>query len=399
MGKMFTALAVVGASAGVVSAGVTLPPGFEIIHITDSPADNSRFARLNECGEVVYSATLGPSVCSEMFLYDNGALTRLTFDDELDWLPDINDEGVLVWSRTAEEEGCSQAASEIIVSAADSLIFLTANDVIDYSPRINTAGHLAWQWRNGQGCLGTGTDILYRDETGTTQVSQNGLHNSGVALNKDDEMVWVRTDFCADPQEQTIILHSAGETTELSPPGVLADQPTINDVGQVAWHEWYVPNGPDGAARIQLWDNGSVTTITEWGWNAKLNNNGDMYFIVWEEERDAWQARLYRGGIIYNLTDDPFWNTDGHINDWGEVAWRATPVSGGADIYHLRRIRNGEADFDGDVDLKDFAAFQNCFTARGEFDRLCDCRFLDIDHDRDVDLDDFVLFQIGVVGP
>ena len=191
------------------------------------------------------------------------------------------------------------------------------------------------------------------------------------------------------------MLHSAGETTELSPPGVLADQPTLNDLGQIAWHEWFVPNV---AACIQLWDNGTVTTVTDWGWNPSLNNHGDMYFIAWDEERDAWQARLYRDGIIYNITDDPFWNTDGDINDWGEAAWRAgdTAIS---DIFHLRRIRNGEADFDGDVDLKDFAALQNCFTARGDFDRLCECRFLDIDHDRDVDVDDYLLFFNALTGP
>ncbi|MFQ5414656.1 MAG: hypothetical protein ACE5E6_09385, partial [Phycisphaerae bacterium] len=58
------------------------------------------------------------------------------------------------------------------------------------------------------------------------------------------------------------------------------------------------------------------------------------------------------------------------------------------------------------IDLRDFAAFQNCITGPGDFDgteggfdRLCDCRFLDLDHDRDVDADDFALFQQAMAGP
>ena len=75
-------------------------------------------------------------------------------------------------------------------------------------------------------------------------------------------------------------------------------------------------------------------------------------------------------------------------------------------IKYMRRIRTGDAPqgdtyhgFDGDIDLVDFAAFQRCFTAPGDFDRLCDCRFLDIDHDRDVDLDDLALFNAAMAGP
>ena len=36
---------------------------------------------------------------------------------------------------------------------------------------------------------------------------------------------------------------------------------------------------------------------------------------------------------------------------------------------------------------------------QGGFDRLCDCRFLDIDHDRDVDAADYALFATAMTGP
>jgi hypothetical protein len=65
-----------------------------------------------------------------------------------------------------------------------------------------------------------------------------------------------------------------------------------------------------------------------------------------------------------------------------------------ADVSYPQRV----PDFDGDVDLDDAASLHDCLTGPGDFDRLCDCRFLDIDHDRDVDLGDFVLFQRNYTG-
>ena len=56
--------------------------------------------------------------------------------------------------------------------------------------------------------------------------------------------------------------------------------------------------------------------------------------------------------------------------------------------------------------MKEPAAFKNCMTCPGDFhgttcgfDRLCDCRFLDVDHDRDVDADDYALFAGAMTGP
>ena len=59
---------------------------------------------------------------AEIYLYDNGTVTQLTNDDVPDKYPDINDAGVIVWSRgigaggTLEivryRERCSDAPDE-----------------------------------------------------------------------------------------------------------------------------------------------------------------------------------------------------------------------------------------------------------------------------------------------
>jgi hypothetical protein len=164
--------------------------------------------------------------------------------------------------------------------------------------------------------------------------------------------------------------------------------PDVNNVGQVVW------GGREGTF---LWDSGDVIPIADWEGGVEINDLGRMYLLAWDNLESTWHGWYYDGTTFYQLTAGMTYSTDGDINNWGEVVLR----SGGYpsnDIYHLRRIRNGESDFDGDVDLDDAASLHECLTGPGDFDRLCDCRFLDIDHDRDVDLADFVLFQRNYTG-
>ena len=125
-------------------------------------------------------------------------------------------------------------------------------------------------------------------------------------------------------------------------------------------------------------------------------------FAQTNEQKLIAHTEEFRKEII-QVTDEGF--APAAFNDWGEMTslCASAPVT---NICYMRRIRTGEADFDGHIDLKDAAAFQNCYTGEGDFDgtvggfdRLCDCRFLDIDHDRDVDADDYALFATAMTGP
>ncbi len=58
----------------------------------------------------------------------------------------------------------------------------------------------------------------------------------------------------------------------------------------------------------------------------------------------------------------------------------------------------GDADCDGDVDLRDFAAFQTCFTGANGVS-AAGCEMMRFDADRDVDLADLAAFESRLVGP
>ncbi len=59
----------------------------------------------------------------------------------------------------------------------------------------------------------------------------------------------------------------------------------------------------------------------------------------------------------------------------------------------------GDLDFDGDVDLVDFAGFDLCSTGPGGGPVDPECQDADMDNDGDVDRADFALFQIAFTGP
>ncbi|GIK15056.1 MAG: hypothetical protein BroJett003_00200 [Planctomycetota bacterium] len=58
----------------------------------------------------------------------------------------------------------------------------------------------------------------------------------------------------------------------------------------------------------------------------------------------------------------------------------------------------GDADRDGDVDLRDIAAFMNCFTGAGG-DADSGCGVFDNNGDNDVDLPDYRVFRGNITGP
>ncbi|MCK4660372.1 MAG: hypothetical protein KAV82_12690 [Phycisphaerae bacterium] len=103
---------------------------------------------------------------------------------------------------------------------------------------------------------------------------------------------------------------------------------------------------------------------------------------------------LLGGRVIgINIT---FSNTDG--SDGAEFSGTWTNLFETHSFVDFELQRRGDYDRDADVDLKDFAAFQGCFTDPGGLMSL-PCRVMDFDSDNDVDLGDYAEFEKALVGP
>jgi len=375
----------------VAVAQVEIPEGFEIVEINRSdyfrgPPD------INACGQIVFDQRLTPEyLSSEIFLYDNGKLVRITENSVRDRAPHLNDGGTIVWERRTR----GVQDNEIMLYRDGKTTILDANRKGVVAGYINNLGHVAWG-RVRQNHCPLRSVIVFWDGQSIIQISENDdFFEQHSELNDHDEIAWSHKDSCVNPWVGDIRLWSDGRTIVLPSNFLQAQCPSINNVRQVAWD---TPGG------VEFWEDGKTVLLIDEGAIPEVNNLGDIFFIRFYEENRSWDAWLYRvsdgNPRFYRLTDEDPWNVGGEINDWGEVAWSwgEDPPNWPGGIRLLRRIRTGDAEFDGDVDLVDYTAFADCMTGPGRVDRLCDCRFLDIDHDGDVDLGDFALFQNAFTG-
>ncbi len=376
-------IALAGLTAAPARAQVNLPEGFEIVTFDRSPTLKTS-PRMNICGQIIYHERDGDW---DIMLHDNGRTINATDNDDWDGIAEINDRGDMILSRG---EGDNEPTKLYLRIDGQEILF-DENVETFGSAAINDRRHVAWVRDIARECPSIRSAVFFWDGQRSVQISPDDLYHQGVDLNEFDQISYMRTDFCTRPWAGDIRLYSNGQTVILPTQETFPVGTHVNDRGHVLW------NTDRG---YEIW-NGRRTKLLAGGdtGGGNINNNGDVYFTRWEVDRDNWQPWLSRwtpdGRVLLRLADDNGRHTDGDVNDWGEVVWTWWDSVQHTDtaIYLMQRIRTGDAEFDGDIDLADAGAFVDCITGPGRVDRLCDCRFLDLDHDGDVDLGDFARFQ------
>jgi hypothetical protein len=389
------------------AVGQTLPRGYEIVQVTS----NSRrefLPRMNNHGQVVFTAWPGGSrETQEIFLYDSrtGELTQLTNDNVQDIWPDINDEGTIVWSRGLGpwDPLNDVFTHEIMMRTPDGVVTrLTDNAEHEIQPSINSFGNVVWHRDGDWVCGGSVKDIYMFDGETVFPITNNGwaeqVENQAPEINDLGQIVWTEYDFCNPPPpywfESRIMMYSDGVTQEISTGQFQPQLPVINNDGTVAWGA-----RDAGTYVIDLLENGEVRRLGS-GTNPKINNSGDLYFLRWHETTSTWQSWLRRNEVYLQITNDPFWNTDGDINDLGEVTWQSGDVPT-SDIRVMRRMPLGDLNCDGDVDAFDIEPFIIALLDRQRYLMLypsCDPLLGDLNEDGVLDAFDIEPFT-GLLVP
>ncbi len=339
--KAILTVALLSAAFAACAAG-QVPPGYEIIPITENPYYDSR-PSINNHSQVVFATRFGDGSTQEIFLYQRGELTQLTDDDVFDGWPDINDDGTIVWSRKVGQND----TYEIVLYRDGDMTLLTDDAFSDYTPKINNLGHVVWSNHTTGGACTTSEVFFYDGET-TEQITNDtplNLASQSPQINDHDWIVWTRYNYCEDPYESEIRLYRDGVITTLTDGQAAPRGPSINNRGRVAW---LFQIGP-GEHAIEVWEDGVTWLLTDWGGGPRLNDRGDIAFQRWYESNSTYQLWLYRAGQFLQITDNSVWNYLGDMNQAGEVVFHREnyPTT---DIGYMRLVPPGASNSSAEIE-------------------------------------------------
>ncbi|MCC7291585.1 MAG: hypothetical protein IT449_05950 [Phycisphaerales bacterium] len=305
-----------------------IPGKFEFLRIVDDDAYSSRQA-INRKGHVVFPSSPGrvDDPGAEIFLYRDGEVIQITHDNVADRIPDINDDGTIVWFSAIGPVGDYGPTYEIMMRRPDGeVIQLTDNDVDDEGPKINNRGEVVWNAFLRFGCNGgvTRRDLFLFDGVETRRLTfdaddgDGGISNQGAQINDLGQIAWARYDFCTDGEwTSRIMLYDGNTLFPISPEGTRTPQgAALNNRGQVVW------SSVDGHGHhVEIWDNGDVRELWRDGGIPAINDRGWVAFAIDDDHQrsDLW---LWRNGRAVQLTFSN--DEDDQIPDMnrsGEITW------------------------------------------------------------------------------
>ncbi|GAG52227.1 unnamed protein product, partial [marine sediment metagenome] len=235
--------------------------GFEIVEITRSDYFTG-FPTINNCGQIAFDQQLGPEHADkEIFLYDNGKITRITNNAVRDRHAAVNDGGVLAWSRSTPSSPDTQ-----VVLYREGIETILDNRRRGLSGvAINNLDYVAWsRFRQSQCPLAQ--DLVVWDGINVTRITpKDDFNDQSPDLNDHGWVVWGHSYNCERPWVGDIRLYRDGVTEVLPNDTSQPQVPTVNNLGQVAWLR-----NPG----IMLWENGVAELLTDWGGTPSLNNLG-----------------------------------------------------------------------------------------------------------------------------
>ncbi len=387
----------------------TSPPGYrDVVNLTNN-AIFHRHACINNAGQVVWESRVsGTNESAEIFLWENGVTTRLTDDDVEDALPEIGDDGTIVWTRFIGPPWRYGPTGEIMMRKPDGTIIRITDDAYeDTGPAVNMWGDVVWSRYLVEGCRGSWYTDIYRFDgrniqAVTTDAVSEQVSYQSPHINDLGHMVWTRYDFCAGPGMQdwdaTIWFYRDGQAQRIDSPEWEQPQvPNLNNRDQAVWSFSYFH--PVSGGGIEMWDNGVNRVVTDWGHNPYINDRGDLYFIRWDIEEQTFYPWLMRDNEFIQLSNQ-IRATDGDIADNGDAVWKSGQTFQ-SDIVYLQRYGYGDLNCDGAVDAFDIEPFILALVDppgyRAAFP-ACDGLLADVNEDGAVDAFDVEPF-VGLLTP
>jgi hypothetical protein len=253
---------------------------------------------LNNCGTIHLNIqNPGDTFEDDVYRYDNGTLTQLTFTLHDDRFPKANDHGNVVWMRNFDG----------FYGGTVIHYFGTREYAIEagQSPSLNERSHIVWSAPDPQPCVISAnvSNIHYYDGMGASRVFEDRRSNQMAELNGLDELCWTAYVFpCAGGEldwTSDIVLYRdraiLALPSDADPRQIQA--PHINGLTEVAWTV-----GGGVGARIERWRNGLTAYWTD-GAGAAVNNTGEVAYSV-KEVGAPWRLGLLYETRLYALSNE-----------------------------------------------------------------------------------------------
>ena len=367
----------VTAFAGVPAAG-QIPDGWEIVEITNDPEFYDRRVDINDRGQIVFQRWNYPSPTdSEIMLYDRGVLIQITDDDAFDWLPRINNHTEIVWERFGED-----GIADIMLWRDGVVEVVSGQPYDEYGPDINDAGQIVWDaWLED---THRSAEIFLFDGTSSIRITNDRYSDQVPRINENGQIAWTRYEGNWD-----IMLYNDGAITPLAPEQLQQQGASLNDLVHVVWSTPF-----EG---VQMWDDGGIRQLLEYGQGATINNRGDVSCDRPDAATNNYTLWVLRQGTLFKLTDGLVDGYLGQINQGGEIAFQLGEDRTDNIALFTNPIVRADFDFDEDADLADFAVLQNCLGRPEPLERAC--LLVDRDFDNDVDLADYEAWFALFAGP
>jgi hypothetical protein len=383
--KTWTRLAYLALLVGTLEAAAQIPPGFELVRLTEDPDVHNGIPDINNASEIIWSEIIVAENYAQIMLFSRGIIRRISTPGAYDLVPAINDASQLAWIS------CSGDLGPWYVNTNYTEEPLMGPVAISGTIDLSNFGDLIWVVRTGED-----TDVfLYSHDDDRSHVLTNGGDNQSVKINDlGQQVTWRKQE--QNPDRSTILVYSDGEVTEINPACVWCQDPDINDLGHMVWQELN--------EFLTFWDGQSLSVITSIVSTPKINNVDEIAFAKWFADEQLWKHAIYKNGQIYVLPNFGMTNARRSLNDRGEIAMRSlNPQTSDTDLFLLRRLApKGDCDHDCRADMWDRAVFENCFTGRDVGPvggLLADCARADFDEDGDVDLADLASLEAVAGGP
>jgi hypothetical protein len=241
--------------AGEIEIIEGVPPGFEMVRLTNDPTMQHSVPDINDAGEVVFGKFVTADALGNLYRFADGRITQITESATYDLNPVTNNASQMAWITCVNSSGPFRIVGDYLEDSVEGGIgpagFIDMND----------RGDIVWKHRVPDTDSDYDIYLYLHAEDRVIQITDGG-NNQSARLNNLGDVVWSERDDTVTPWVSRIKVYSGDVVTDISPDDCQCLGPDINDAGHAVWKD---------NVGLQFWDGETVTMIVPIAATPRIN--------------------------------------------------------------------------------------------------------------------------------